>query len=191
MIGAVWVGVPQLTRGRRRRRIWRCGKRHVRICGRRSNYCISVQYLDALNPTYFFLGGHFFRYLASSNYQIINARQQDSDLLDVLKTGWGQVEAIGASASDCPICPVGGSAGAWTKSYVLPNLHAFPFPLTATTDLSISIHYVSASIYIYIYALFQFPDHLLRCSESVREKDKEGPSRSSARSTGTSLQIPR
>ena len=59
------------------------------------------------------------------------------------------------------------------------------------TDLLISIHYVSASIYIYMYTLFQLPDRLLRCSESIREKDKEGPSCPSARNTATSLQIPR
>ena len=108
----------------------------------------------------------------------------------VLSGAW----TIGASASVCP--HIGGSAGASqhaTEPYPLPNLHAFLFPLAATTDLLISIHYVSASIYIYIYihTLFQFPVHFLRCSESVREKDEEGPSRSSTRGTATSLQIPR
>ena len=103
------------------------------------------------------------------------------------------LQTIGASAS---VPDNGGSAGLCcrhlqreTESHPLPHLHAFLFPLTATTDLLISIHYVSASIYIY--TPFQFPVHLQRCSESVREKDEEGPSRSSARSTATSLQIPR
>ena len=106
----------------------------------------------------------------------------------VLSGAW----TIGASASVCP--HIGGSAGASqhaTEPYPLPNLHAFLFPLAATTDLLISIHYVSTSIYVYNYTPFQFPVHLLPCSESVREKDKEGPSRSSTRSTATSLQIPR
>jgi len=35
----------------------------------------------------------------------------------------------------------------------------------------------------------QFPHHLRRCPESVREKDKDGPSHTSPRNTATTLQL--
>jgi hypothetical protein len=51
-------------------------------------------------------------------------------------------------------------------------------------------YYVSCTIRVDFDTLFQFPVHLLRRCKSIREKDKKGPSRPSARSTASSLQIP-
>ena len=65
------------------------------------------------------------------------------------------------------------------------NLIVFLFILTTPPTSLSHFRYVADSIYIY--TLFQFPVHLLHRPESVREKDKEGSSRSSARSTATSL----
>ena len=103
-------------------------------------------------------------------------------------TGWAAEQQ--ASASVFP--DIGGSAGASQHATSelfssLPQLDHFSLPSHRTTDSSSHFRYVSDSIYIYIYTLFQFPVHLLHCPEGVREKDKEGSSRSSARSTVTSL----
>ena len=74
--------------------------------------------------------------------------------------------------------------------YPLPHLAHLLFPLTAPPTYSSHFHYdVSGFIDIGI-DLLQFPVHLRRCSQSVREKDKEGPSRPSPRRTITSLQHP-
>ena len=86
---------------------------------------------------------------------------------------------------------ISGAVLAPASSPLCPDVSLFP--LTAPPTSSSQSYYVSgtARICIRVDILFQFPAYFRRCSESIREKNEEGPYHPSARSKASSLQVPR